>query len=117
MSKFDEGNTKGKGRPKGSKNRTSEALRLAIFNILEGQEDKVKEALCQLSTQSPARYLDAVVKLMEFAVPKLQRTESETKGSIVVDGNFAILANLTPEERRARILTINELMYNEKESE
>jgi hypothetical protein len=57
--------------------------RRSLAYALEGQPVKIKMALDVLFEQDPRAYIDAIAKLMNYAIPKLSSTEikrdSETK--------------------------------------
>ena len=57
--------------------------RKSLAYALEGQPVKIKMALDILFDEDPRAYIDAIAKLMNYAIPKLQSTEikkdSDTK--------------------------------------
>lgn len=69
--KFATGN-KGGGRPTGSKNKETKVIRERITNLLDMNWKAIQEDLNELT---PKERIDAYIKLLEYAVPKLQRTE------------------------------------------
>jgi hypothetical protein len=70
---FKEGNTKGKGRPKGSVNKDNE-LKAFIKGLISDNTDKLTKEIAKLEGKV---YIDSVLALMEYAVPKLARVEVE----------------------------------------
>lgn len=70
--RFKKGNP---GRPKGTKNKATQRIREAIANILEGKIDEVNQWIDDI--EKPEEKVRALTGLIEFAVPKLQRTELE----------------------------------------
>ena len=70
---FKEGNTAGKGRVKGSKNKDNE-LKAFIKGLINDNTEKLTEEIAKLEGKV---YVDSVLALMEYAVPKLQRVEVE----------------------------------------
>lgn len=61
------------GRPKGIGNKSTEKLREAVKKLLE---DNINNIVDDLKELDPKQRLDTWVKLLEFALPKLQRVES-----------------------------------------
>lgn len=60
------------GRPKGSQNKTTDELRQRITELLESQFDSVIKDLAALE---PKDRVNAWLRLLEFGLPKLQRSE------------------------------------------
>ena len=83
---FEKGRKKTGGRAKGTPNTNSSSaqLREQVQHLLESQYDRV---LADLEALEPKDRVGAWIKLLDFALPKLQRTET------VYD-----LSNLAPEE-------------------
>ena len=70
--------------PKNNETRTlAKMTRKSLAYALEGQPVKIKMALDILFDEDPRAYIDAIAKLMNYAMPKLSSTEikrdSETK--------------------------------------
>ena len=63
------------GKPKGTKNKATQKIREAIAKILEGKIEEVNDWIDQI--EKPEEKVRALTGLIEFAVPKLQRTELE----------------------------------------
>ena len=76
--KFEKGNTKSKGRPKGTPNKTTQEVR----NLLESnRNDLVQRALdLALSKDTSKTNIALLSKLLDKIIPTLQHTEF--KGSI-----------------------------------
>jgi len=68
--KFDKGN-KGGGRPKGSKNKATGELREVLQDFLDNNIVKIQN---DFNVLEPKERLDTIIKLLDFALPKLQRT-------------------------------------------
>lgn len=64
------------GRPKGSENKTSTVLREVYAGILERNQDRIERALDQVYQRQPAKFLDFMVKLSEFILPKLRAVDT-----------------------------------------
>jgi hypothetical protein len=88
MNKVESGNSanltnRGRGRPKGTPNRSTTEFRDTIRDLLEGNKDNVSKWLTDIAegdiTQDrrpdPYKALDMLAKLAEYAAPKLARTE------------------------------------------
>ena len=73
----------GKGRPKGTPNKSTAIVREAIANLLERNSDKMDEWLqlvaygdSELGVKpQPDKALDIMQKMAEYHIPKLSRTE------------------------------------------
>ena len=65
-----------KGRKNGKPNKITQLHREFIQSLLDNQQDKIKNELNGLHGKD---YLGAVNGLMEFIMPKLQRTELKTE--------------------------------------
>ena len=73
---------RGRGRPAGSVNKATKTFRDTINTLLEGNSENVSIWLEQVATggsdpdkADPAKALDLLAKLAEFAAPKLSRAE------------------------------------------
>lgn len=66
------GKRKGAGRPKGSFNTKNKQIRDFIQSILTDNQDKF---INELMTLKGKQFIDAWTVLIEYSVPKLQRTE------------------------------------------
>lgn len=75
---FKEGNKHGRGRPKGSGNKDTKKLRERITDLLDMNWGSIQDDLKELK---PKERVDAYIKLLEYALPKLQRTELSTESS------------------------------------
>jgi|AntRauTorckE5430_2_1112549.scaffolds.fasta_scaffold14378_3 hypothetical protein len=77
MAKF----TKGAGgRPKGAKNKVSEQLRERLEILLSDEWQQIKEDFKELT---PKERIEAYIKLMEYSIPKLNRTELKADDKII----------------------------------
>lgn len=68
---FTKGNTGG-GRPKGSKNIATGELREFINGFINDNTDKIQNDFDSLD---PKERIDTLIKLLEYSLPKLNRTE------------------------------------------
>lgn len=72
MGKFQKGHKKLGGRKKGTPNRATAGIRKHIHTFLEGHVDRFTEAVNDLP---PEQFIEVYIKLMEYGLPKLARTE------------------------------------------
>lgn len=67
--------TPGPGRPRGIPNRTTTAVREAIAALAEQNIGRVQEWLDRIATRNPAKAAELYLRLLEYHVPRLARTE------------------------------------------
>lgn len=91
------------GRPKGVPNKDIKLLRNRIDTLLNEQWDNL---LNDFEGLAPKERIDAIIKLLEYALPKLNRTEIR---DITTIEDFL---QMTPEERQQRIREIQETINN-----
>jgi hypothetical protein len=74
------------GRPKGSPNKVTADARAAFTKILEGRANKVGKWIDDVAKKDPAKACDLLLRLAEFHIPKLARTElaNADTGELVV---------------------------------
>lgn len=86
------------GRPSGTPNAISRDLREVIQNLLESQYEQI---LTDLEALEPKDRVNAWIRLLDFAVPKLQRTENVIDLSKLtdeqIDNLFAKVLKKAPE--------------------
>ena len=93
------GKREGAGRPKGVGNKKTEALRAKVELLISDNWESITKDIKELE---PKERIDTMIKLLEYSLPKLNRTEiSET--STVEE-----LLMMSPEERRERIEYLKE---------
>jgi hypothetical protein len=63
------------GRPKGTKNASSEKIKQFYLELLDGNLDNIQTWLTQTASEDPARALDFLLKLSPFVIPKKQETD------------------------------------------
>ena len=63
------------GRPKGSKNKKTEAIREAYQKLTENNLESMSIWLSQVASEDPAKAMDLMLRLSEYIIPKLARTE------------------------------------------
>lgn len=75
------------GRPKGSKNFVKGNVREILANFVEHNAAGAQVLYDRVAKTSPAKALDILVKVAEFVIPKLNRTEVTMEGSPLVTPN------------------------------
>ena len=63
------------GREKGTANKATARLREAFTELLEGNMGKVQELFDKVAEKNPQKALELLLKLSEFALPKLRAIE------------------------------------------
>lgn len=72
---FQPGNKLSTGRPKGSANKATTKIREAYHDLLENNLDNINMWLAQVAQKDPGRAVDLMLRLSEYILPKLARTE------------------------------------------
>jgi len=80
----------GKGRPKGVPNKISATFRDTITKLLSDNSANVGVWLERVSEDDPAKALDLLAKLAEYAAPKLSKVEQTIEGNITHGYAFKI---------------------------
>lgn len=75
MAKFEAGNKISKGRPPGAINRSTEMMKLTIARAVDNTLSTLSADLEKIRKEDPERAIELALKLMEFTLPKLSRTE------------------------------------------
>jgi len=63
------------GRPKGSRNKTTNRIREAYQNLVEMNLDNMSLWIAQMAAENPEKAMDTMIKLSEYIIPKLARQE------------------------------------------
>lgn len=63
------------GRPKGSPNKATTEVRTALAMLAERNAPKLQKWLDRVAKIDPAKAADLLIRLFEFYIPKLARTE------------------------------------------
>jgi hypothetical protein len=72
---FQKGNKLSTGRPKGAINRSTEMMKLTIARAVDNTLNTLSADLEKIRKDDPERAIELALKLMEFTIPKLSRTE------------------------------------------
>lgn len=70
----------GKGRVKGVPNKVTADVRQAIARLAEGNVEKCQGWLDRIAIEDPDKAFDLFLKMLEYHVPKLARSELTGKG-------------------------------------
>jgi len=63
------------GRPKGARNKTSNAIREAYQKLTEENLENMSIWLAEVAADNPEKAMDLMLRLSEYIIPKLARTE------------------------------------------
>ncbi len=77
MGKFQKGQSRpdGAGRKTGTPNKVNADTKYAVADLIAGNMPKLQIWLDKVAENDPAKAFDLLVKMMEFSIPKLSRTE------------------------------------------
>lgn len=67
------------GRPAGALNRSTEQMKLTLARAVNNTLNTLSEDLERIRQENPDRAVELSLKLMEFIVPKLSRTEMKAE--------------------------------------
>ena len=93
------------GRKKGTPNKDTKALRERIEALLDDQWHQLLRDIKQLK---PKERVDMVIRLLEYALPKLHRSEIRETSTVEE------LLAMTPEQRRTRIEELRKQLESHK---
>ena len=79
MGKFEKGHKLAKGRPPGALNRSTEMMKLTIARAVDNTLNTLSADLEKIRKSDPERAIELALKLMEFTLPKLSRTEMKAE--------------------------------------
>jgi hypothetical protein len=79
----------GPGRPKGTPNRATQAVREAIARMAEENAENFNLWLSQVAATSPEKACDIYLKAIEYHIPKLARTEVTGKDDGPINIGFS----------------------------
>lgn len=72
---FEKGHKLAKGRPAGAINRSTEMMKLSIARATNKVLDDLPAIMEEMVKKDPKSAVDLAIKLLEFNMPKLSRTE------------------------------------------
>lgn len=70
--KFEKGNP---GRQKGVANKATQAARDLFTQIMEGEQENIKDCLAKVRSKSPAKYLEVLSRFYPYFIPKKVEVE------------------------------------------
>jgi hypothetical protein len=76
---FKKGNQLGKGRPKGTQNKTSIEAKSIINRIVDKSLEWAEEDIEKIRKKDPIRAFELSMKLMDYAYPKLKSIEMKAE--------------------------------------
>ena len=82
MAKFEKGNKMGKGRPKGSLNRSTEQAKLTLSRLANKGLDNISEDIEKIRKTNPVKAAELYIKILEYVVPKLKAVDMKVEGDI-----------------------------------
>lgn len=80
----------GKGRQKGVPNKATREFRETVRKLLEDNSENVSLWLSEVAADDPAKALDLLSRLAEFAAPKLARTEHVGEDGGAIKQNIVV---------------------------
>ena len=98
--------------------RVAKMTRKSLAYALEGQPVKIKMALDILFDEDPRAYIDAIAKLMNYAMPKLSSTEIKKDTDTKIEINLTEGATLDDIKNQIRGLEdADDIDYSEVDDE
>ena len=79
MAKFEKGHKLAKGRPPGALNRSTEMMKLSVARATNKVLDELPVIMEEMIKKDPKSAVDLAIKLLEFNMPKLSRTEMKAE--------------------------------------
>ena len=76
---FEKGNKLGKGRPAGALNRSTEQMKLTLARAANNTLNTIADDLEKIRKKDPEKAIELSLKLMEYVLPKLSRTEMKAE--------------------------------------
>lgn len=103
MAKFEKGLPRaiGAGRRSGTPNKATSEFKEAVADLITLNQSKLQTWLDDVAKDDPAKAFDLLIKMMEFVIPKLSRTEykdPEREAVTQVNVQFVNPVNYTPAE-------------------
>ena len=86
------------GREKGTANKATARLREAFTELLEGNMGRVQELFDKVAEKNPQKALELLLKLSEFALPKLRAIEvnNESEEALYTSLDINIISTGVP---------------------
>ena len=67
------------GRPAGAVNRSTEQMKLTLARSVNNTLDTLSNDLAEIKKKDPEKAIELALKLMEYTLPKLSRTEMKAE--------------------------------------
>jgi hypothetical protein len=74
---FQEGNKLSNGRPKGSPNKFTDKVRSNLSKLTDQKLSDLQDALEEVRSESPAKYVELYLKMLEYTMPKLRAIDTK----------------------------------------
>lgn len=74
------------GRKKGTPNKTTKEIRDAYKLLIEANLDNMTNWINEIAKENPEKAIDLLLKLSEYVVPKLNRTETIDTTPTIITG-------------------------------
>ena len=87
---------------KGTPNKSTTEIRQAFQTLISSTIEDFESWIDEVAKEDPAKAFDIIIKLSDFILPKLQRTE--IKGEITIQD----LIRMPSEQRRTRIIELKQ---------
>lgn len=86
------------GRPPGRLNKKTASGREAIANFVDGNTDRLNALLDRIAEDDPIEAFKAIMSVVEYHIPKLQRTEVTGKDGerLNISVNTGVIVNALP---------------------
>jgi hypothetical protein len=74
---FESGNKLSNGRPKGSPNKFTDKVRANLSKLTDQKLCDLQDALEEVRADSPAKYVELYLKMLEYTMPKLRAIDTK----------------------------------------
>ena len=74
---FQEGNKLSNGRPKGSPKTCTDKVRSNLSKLTDQKLSDLQDALEEVRSESPAKYVELYLKMLEYTMPKLRAIDTK----------------------------------------
>jgi hypothetical protein len=74
---FESGNKLSNGRPKGSPNKFTDKVRANLSKLTDQKLCDLQDALEEVRSDSPAKYVELYLKMLEYTMPKLRAIDTK----------------------------------------
>lgn len=99
------GSVKTGGRQKGTPNKMTKEIREAYKSLIETNLENMTVWVKEIGKKNPEKAMEILLKLSEYVIPKLNRTEIQDLTSIEA------FMQMTPEQRQQRIIELKKQLH------